>query len=123
MSNLVCTGAALQCSMGTTPATFSASGQAVGAPTGAGVISDIGPQSVPGFGLCTSMANPQVAAASTAGLVPQPCIPVIAAPWTPGSTSVTLDGQPALDDASQCLCTWAGTITVSSAGQTDTTLA
>jgi hypothetical protein len=122
VSNLVCTGAALQGSMGTTPATFSASGPAVTVPSAASVTSDISPPSIAGFGLCMSMANPQVAAASSAGLVPQPCVPVIPAPWSPGSTKVTIGGIPALDDASQCLCTWAGTITVSSAGQTDTTL-
>jgi hypothetical protein len=123
MPNLVCTGAALQCSMGTTPATFAASGQKVVAPAAAGVVTDVGVASIPGFGMCISMANPQVAAASSAGpLVPQPCVPVIPAPWSPGSSEVTIGEVPALDDASLCVCTWAGTITVSSAGQTDTTL-
>lgn len=125
MGDLVCTGAALQCSMGTTPATFAASSQSVLGPTGAGAVADTAAANIPSFGLCQSMANPQVASASAAAggsLVPQPCLPVIAAPWTPGSTSVTVGGVAALDDSSQCACTWGGTITVSSAGQTATTL-
>lgn len=123
MPNLVCTGAALQCSMGTSPATFAASGQSVSGPTAAGVVSDVGAESIPPFGLCTSPANPQVAAASSAGpLVPQPCMPVIAGEWTPGSAKVTIGEVAALDDASQCMCSWTGSISVTSAGQANTTL-
>jgi hypothetical protein len=123
MGNLVCSGAALLCSLGTTAATFSASSQTVAAPGAAGATTDVQPSNVPAFGLCQSLANPQVAAASSGGpLVPQPCQPVITGPWTPGSTAVTLGGIAALDDSSQCMCAWAGTITVTSAGQTATTL-
>jgi hypothetical protein len=123
LADLVCTGAALQCSMGSSPATFSATSQSVVAPTGAGTVSDTSASNVPTFGMCQSLSNPQVAAASSAGpLVPQPCSPVIVAPWSPGSTSITVGGLAALDDSCQCACAWAGTITVSSAGQTETTL-
>jgi hypothetical protein len=123
MGTQVVTGATLQCSMGTTPATFAASGAQVSATTPAGVVSDIGPASVPPFGMCQSPANPQVASASAAAgsLVPQPCLPVLT-PWTPGSSSVTIGEVPALDDASQCSCAWAGTVSVTSAGQAETTL-
>jgi hypothetical protein len=123
MANLVCTGAALKCSMGTTPATFTASGQAVSGRTAAGVVTDVGPKSVPAFGMCTSLQNPAVATASSAGpLVPQACQPVIAKPWSPGSTKVTIDGVAALDDGSQCKCAWQGAIKVTSAGQATTAL-
>ena len=40
------------------------------------------------FGMCTSIANPMVAAATTAALgvlTPMPCIPVTVAPWSPGA--------------------------------------
>lgn len=124
MANLVCTGAALQCSMGTTPATFSASGTQVTAGAAAGVITDISPSNVPSFGMCQSLANPQVASATATALgvlTPQPCMPVLT-PWTPGSSKVTIGQVPALDDSSQCQCSWAGAISVSSAGQTSTTL-
>jgi len=108
--------------MGAAPATFAASGQSVSAvsvSTAAGVITDIGPDCIPGFGMCMSTANPAVAAAQNA---PQPCLPVITGPWSPGSASVTIGDVAALDDSSQCVCSWAGTITVSSAGEEATTL-
>jgi hypothetical protein len=125
MPNLVCTGATLQCSMGTTPATFAASGTEVLAGAPAGVVTDVGAESVPTFGMCQSLANPQVAAATSAAngaLTPQPCQPLIAGPWTPGSSAVALAGVPALDDSSQCACTWGGSITVTAAGQASVTL-
>ena len=120
MGKLVCTGAALQCSFGAESATFSASGQKVSATTAAGVVTDTSAKSIPPFGSCTSLSNPQVATATSAAqnvLQPQPCQPVISAPWTPGSAHVTIGRVAALDDASQCACAWAGKITVSSAGQ------
>lgn len=123
MGNQVVTGATLQCSMGTTPSTFAASGAAVSAATPAGVITDIGPGNVPPFGLCQSPANPQVAAATAAAgtLTPQPCQPVLV-PWAPGAARVAIGVVPALDDTSQCTCAWAGVITVTDAGQTSTTV-
>jgi hypothetical protein len=124
MGNQVATGATLQCSLGTTPSTFTASGVVVSATTLAGVVTDIGPANVPSFGLCQSPANPQVAAATAAAdgvLTPQPCIPVLT-PWTPGSAKVTIGGVPALDDSSQCSCSWAGMISVTAPSQTSATL-
>jgi hypothetical protein len=117
MATQVCTGATLQCSFGTVPSTFAASGDAVDATAAAGVVTDVAPSNVPPFGLCTSAANPQVASAQS----PQPCVPVLS-PWTPGSTKVTIAGVPALDDSSQCSCTWGGVITVSDPGQAAVTL-
>jgi Domain of unknown function (DUF4280) len=124
MPNLVCSGASLQCSMGTSPATFAASGTEVAATGAGGVVTDVTPENVPGFGMCISLANPQVASATSAAegtLTPQPCIPVLT-PWTPGSAGVTLAGSPALDDASACSCQWGGVITVGSAGQESVTV-
>jgi hypothetical protein len=124
MGSLVVTGASLQCTMGTTPATFTASGTQDSATSPAGVITDVGPSCVLSFGLCQSPSNPQVASATAAAggvLTPQPCVPVLS-PWTPGSSRVTIQGTPALDDSSQCTCSWAGTISVTAAGQTDVTM-
>ena len=75
------------------------------------------------FGMCTSLANPQVAAATAAALgvlTPQPCIPVTAAPWVPGAPTVLIGSQPALDNASKCMCNWAGVISVVMPAQTNT---
>ena len=118
MAHVVCTGASLACSLGTTPSSFAASGAQVSATSPAGVVTDIGEGNVPPFGMCMSPANPQVAAASAGkpALVPQPCQPVLS-PWSPGSARVTIAGVSALDDASQCTCAWGGVVTVGSAGQ------
>ena len=124
MGSQVVNGATLQCSMGTTPSSFAASGTTVSATTAAGAISDTAAANVPPFGLCQSPANPQVAAATAAAagtLTPQPCQPVLT-PWTPGSAKVSIGGVPALDDASQCACAWAGTVSVTDPGQTATTV-
>ena len=72
------------------------------------------------FGMCTSIANPAVAAATAAALgvlTPQPCIPATTTPWVPGAVTDLLDHQPALDNVSICLCNWAGVITVTNPGQ------
>lgn len=124
MPSQVCTGATLQCSFGTAPSTFAATGVEVSATAAAGVVTDVTPSNVPPFALCTSLSNPQVSAATTAAsgtLTPQPCVPVLA-PWTPGSSEVTIGGVAALDDSSQCQCSWGGVVTVSAAGQTSVTL-
>lgn len=120
MPTLVCTGATLQCSFGTAASSFTASGTQVSATTATGVVTDTSSESVDPFGSCTSLSNPQVASATTANqgtLTPQPCTPVVTGPWTPGSEQVTVGQVAALDDASQCACSWAGVITVSSPGQ------
>ena len=72
------------------------------------------------FGMCTSPANPEVAAATAAALgvlTPMPCIPVTAAPWTPGSLTVTAGKMPILDNTSMCMCTWGGEISIVTPGQ------
>jgi hypothetical protein len=77
------------------------------------------------FGMCMSLANPQVAAATSAALgvlTPQPCIPATSAPWAPGAVTVLLSNQPALDNVSTCMCNWLGVITVANPGQTNTQL-
>lgn len=75
------------------------------------------------FGVCTSLANPQVAAATAAALgvlTPQPCIPATASPWVPGAPTVLIANQPALDNTSKCMCNWAGVISVVMPAQTNT---
>lgn len=73
------------------------------------------------FGMCKTPSNPLVAAATSAAsgvLTPQPCIPVVVAPWTTGASSVFVGRQPALNMTSQCACQWGGVITPTAPGQT-----
>lgn len=67
------------------------------------------------FGMCSSMANPTVASATAAAmgaLTPMPCIPVIPAPWVPGSPTVLVGGKPALNNSSTLMCAYGGSITI-----------
>jgi Domain of unknown function (DUF4280) len=124
MPNIVCTGAAMQCSMGMAPSNFAASGTQVLAGAAVGVVSDTTAANIPPFGMCQSLSNPQVASATSAAqgvLTPQPCMPMVVSPWSPGSSGVSVGGVPALDDSSQCSCGWGGSITITSAGQTSAT--
>jgi hypothetical protein len=72
------------------------------------------------FGMCTSIANPMVAAATAAAfgvLTPMPCVPVIVGPWKPGALKVKVNKFPALTDVSICNCAWGGVIKVVFPGQ------
>jgi hypothetical protein len=127
MANLVCMGALLQCSFGAAPSSLivlPANGVLTGTP--AATIMDHAPiVNVPPFGVCSSMANPTVAAATAAALgvlTPMPCVPVTAAPWVPGAPTVLIGNMPALNDQSKLMCNWGGVIQINSAGQATTTV-
>lgn len=73
-----------------------------------------------GFGMCSSIANPTVAAATAAALgvlTPMPCIPVLPAPWAPGSPTVLIGNMPALTCESKLICAWGGVIGITTPGQ------
>ncbi len=118
-----CTGALMKCSFGMAPSTFVATPKMVQTSyMDAGNIMDNVPMmNVPPFGMCQSLANPTVAAATAAAmgaLTPMPCIPVLPAPWVPGAPTVLVSNMPALNDSSKLMCAWAGVIQFNMAGQT-----
>lgn len=70
---------------------------------------------IPSFGVCSTLTNPAVAAATSAALgvlTPQPCVPVITGPWHPGKPDVLVEGAPALLRTDTCQCAWGGVITI-----------
>lgn len=72
------------------------------------------------FGPCMSPTFPPTAAATAAAsgvLTPAPCVPLTVTPWLPGSTVVTIAGQPALRQSDTCQCVWGGVITITDPGQ------
>jgi len=123
MAQQVCSTATLMCSFGTTPSqlTVLPTNKVAAGQLPAATIMDHQPMTnVMPFGMCMTLANPQVAAATSAAmgvLTPQPCIPVTAAPWTPGSPTVTIGGKPALTNTCQLQCTWTGIISITNSGQ------
>ena len=67
------------------------------------------------FGMCTTLANPQVASATSAALgvlTPQPCIPAITGFWKPGKPDTLIAEQPALLNTDTLQCAWGGIITI-----------
>jgi len=123
MPQEVVTGAMMMCTFGAAPASLiatSAPTTTVGAMPAATIMDFAPMENIPTFGMCMSIANPEVASATAAALgvlTPMPCIPATAAPWTPGAPTVTIGGFPALDNTSKCMCTWAGVISITVPGQ------
>jgi hypothetical protein len=119
----VCMGAMMQCSFGVAPSSL------VVLPTNrvmtnmvpdANIMDHIPMVNIMPFGMCTSVANPTVAAATAAALgvlTPMPCIPATPAPWVAGAPTVLLGNFPSLDNVSQLMCIWAGVITFVDAGE------
>ncbi len=118
----VCAGALLQCSFGVAPSPLLVLPQnrvmCDGPP--AATIQDGQPMvNVVPFGMCTSPANPAVAAATAAALgvpTPVPCVPVTPSLWVPGSPTVAIGNMAALDNNSKLMCQWGGVIQVVSPG-------
>lgn len=122
---LVVSGARLRCTMGSAPANLAvlpkARVEGTDQPVG-DILTNLPQVNVPPFAMCRSMSNPQVAAATAAAngvLTPQPCIPVLPAPWSPGASSVEIDGVTALTDDSTLDCAYAGKISIDDPGQSD----
>ncbi len=46
-----------------------------------------------------------------------PCVPVLPAPWEPGSPTVLVDALPALTASCTCACAWGGVIRIVVPGQ------
>ncbi len=119
----VCMGAMMQCSFGLAPSSL------VVLPTNrvmtnqvpdANIMDHIPMTNIMPFGMCTSPANPVVAAATAAALgvlTPMPCIPATPAPWITGAPTVLLGNFPSLDNVSQLMCIWGGVITFTNAGE------
>lgn len=73
------------------------------------------------FGMCQSLANPTVAAATAAALgvlTPMPCIPMTTAPWAPGCPTVLVKNMPGLTNNCKLICNWGGVIQFQNAGTT-----
>lgn len=119
----VCNGAQMKCSMGTSPAMLVVLPDRKilldGQPQAN--IMDFKPMvNILPFGMCRSLANPTVAAATAANLgrlQPMPCIPNTVAPWMTGEQKLLLKNFPALCKDDKLMCAWAGTITITDCGQ------
>lgn len=85
------------------------------------LVSDHGASCVLPFGMCQSPANPQVAAATAAAggaLTPQPCVPAVDAPWSPGAAGVQGGSGAVLYEGCAASCRWGGVISIEAGGAT-----
>ena len=118
MPQQVSMGATLQCSFGMTPSTLvvlPVNRVRCEGPFAANIMDHEPLVNIMPFGMCTSQANPEVAAATAAALgtpTPMPCVPATMTPWAPGAVTVLLGRQPSLDNVSTCPCNWGGVVTV-----------
>ncbi|PWB50752.1 MAG: DUF4280 domain-containing protein [Candidatus Methanoperedenaceae archaeon] len=122
MGITVCGGAMLKCSFGLAPGSLTVLpvNRVKTAMPIANIMDNKPFVNIMPFAMCTSPANPTVAAATAAAmgvLTPMPCIPVTTAPWMPGSPNVLIASIPALNNSSKLMCTWGGLINVISPGQ------
>lgn len=112
----VCMGAMMQCSFGLAPSSLvvlPVHRTMTNMVPDANIMDHVPMVNIMPFGVCTSVANPTVAAATAAALgvlTPMPCIPNTPAPWVPGGPTVLLDNMPTLDDQSKLMCIWGGVI-------------
>jgi Domain of unknown function (DUF4280) len=118
-------GSMIKCSFGLAPGTLMVLPTAcVMSGTPAASIMDHMPMvNVLPFGMCNCTGNPEVIAATAAALgvlTPMPCIPMTMAPWMPGSPTVLIGGQPALDNSSKLMCMWGGEIQIEATAQSTT---
>jgi len=126
MPKQVVMGAMMQCSFGVAPASLivlPANRVLVNNQAAANIMDHKPMVNIPTFGMCSAPSNPAVIAATSAALgvpTPAPCVPATAAPWVPGSPTVLIGNLPALNDTSQCMCTWGGVISIAFAGQMTT---
>lgn len=127
MGTATVTGALAMCSFGVAPSSlnFLPTPKVMIEGRPAGTIADIAPGvNVMPFGMCTSLSNPTVAAATSAALgvlTPMPCVPTIAGPWKPGAMKTTIGGKPALTSGATCNCAFGGVVSMTMTGAVRTT--
>ena len=119
----VCMGASLMCSFGAAPSSLVVlpAGRVLTQTPAATIMDHVPMVNVLPFGMCSSLANPTVAAATAAALgalTPMPCVPMTTAPWIVGAPTLLIGDKPALNNSSTLMCNWGGVIQITMPGQT-----
>ena len=126
MPSQVAMGAMMTCTFGVAPSTLVVLPKnrvLCEGPPAANIMDHIPMVNIMPFGVCQSLANPAVAAATAAALgalTPMPCVPATGAPWMPGAPTVLIANMPALDNVSKCMCNWGGVIGFANPGTVKT---
>ena len=96
MALQVCMGASMMCTFGAAPSSLVVlpkNKTFTNEVPDANIMDHIPLVNIMPFGMCSSIANPEVAAATAAALgvlTPMPCVPNTPAPWIPGAPTVLL---------------------------------
>jgi len=120
----ITTGAMMTCSFGVAPSALVVlpANKVMAGGVPAATIMDFAPMvNIPPFGMCSSMSNPTVIAATAAALgvpTPMPCIPATVAPWTPGVPTTKIGEMDALNNSCSLTCMWGGKIQFTAPAQT-----
>ena len=122
MGNQVTMGAMLQCTFGVAPSSLIVlpANKVQGMTPCANIMDNKPFTNILPFGMCNSMSNPAVAAATAAALgvlTPMPCTPMTSAPWVVGAPTVLIANMPALNDSSKLMCSYGGVISINNPGQ------
>ncbi|NEX64803.1 DUF4280 domain-containing protein [Noviherbaspirillum galbum] len=122
MAQQTCMGGMLRCTFGVAPSSLVVLPvNRVFSGTPAANIMDNKPiMNIPPFGMCQSVSNPMVAAATAAALgalTPMPCVPATTAPWVTGAPTVLNANLPTLNNSSKLMCMWGGVISIEVPGQ------
>lgn len=121
--NYVVQGATLRCSFGDSDSVFKVPNthEIYIRKKSQGNIMDFKPnQNIFPFGLCSSLANPEVAAATSANngvLKKMPCNPATVLQWINGKEDFLIENYPALLTISTTTCMWCGVISIVDDGQ------
>ncbi len=113
---VLCTGANLMCSLGAAPSSLAVlpvNRVMVNGKPAANMMDNKPMVNILPFGMCLSLANPQVIAATVAALgvlTPMPCIPMTTAPWIPASPQTLIAKMPIINVSATLMCQWGGVI-------------
>ena len=122
MSVLVNSGSSLSCTFGSVSTPFKATASPsvlIGGKPGGNITDASSTVNITPFGMCSTLSNPAVAAATAAALgvlTPQPCTPQTTA-WVAESQTVLIGGKPCLTQGCTCMCAYGGSISVVDSGQ------
>lgn len=123
MPQHVCNGALLACTFGAAPSAMVVlpkNKMLTSNMPAANIMDNVPMVNIMPFAMCSSPANPTVAAATAAAmgvLTPMPCVPSIPGPWVPGTPTVMLSNMPVLNNTSKLMCAFGGVISVNMPGQ------
>ncbi len=118
MSEFATLGANTQCTFGDVPSPLRITSQQkviIGGQVAAAIDDASGMANVGPYGMCKSLLNPAVAAATAAALgvlTPQPCVPAPAGTWIPTHPAISVSGKPCLTIDCKMMCSYGGTISI-----------